>query len=75
MMIFGDEFVFAFRTNIDRLDHKFKFMDDFQNYINELKKQTPNLIICGDYNICHEAIDIHDPVQQMYLVFTKKIMA
>jgi exodeoxyribonuclease-3 len=25
-------------TNIDRLDHKFKFMDDFQNYINELKK-------------------------------------
>jgi exonuclease III len=27
------------------------------------KKQTPNLIICGDYNICHEAIDIHDPVR------------
>ncbi|MFV8333282.1 exodeoxyribonuclease III [Flavobacterium sp. GSP14] len=50
-------------TNIDRLDHKFKFMDDFQNYINELKKQTPNLVICGDYNICHEAIDIHDPVR------------
>lgn len=50
-------------TNMDRLDHKFKFMDDFQNYINELKKQTPNLVICGDYNICHEAIDIHDPVR------------
>ena len=50
-------------TNIDRLDHKFKFMDDFQFYINELRKQAPNLIICGDYNICHEAIDIHDPVR------------
>ena len=50
-------------TNIDRLDHKFKFMDDFQLYINELRKQAPNLIICGDYNICHEAIDIHDPVR------------
>ena len=50
-------------TNIDRLDHKFMFMDDFQNYINELKKEIPNLIICGDYNICHEAIDIHDPVR------------
>ena len=50
-------------TNIDRLDHKFTFMDDFQNYINELKKETPNLIICGDYNICHEAIDIHDPIR------------
>ena len=50
-------------TNIERLDHKFMFMDDFQNYINELKKTVPNLIICGDYNICHEAIDIHDPVR------------
>jgi exodeoxyribonuclease-3 len=38
-------------------------MDDFKNYIDELKKETPNLIICGDYNICHEAIDIHDPIR------------
>lgn len=50
-------------TNIDRLDHKFKYMDDFQAYINDLKKSVPNLIICGDYNICHEAIDIHDPIR------------
>ena len=50
-------------TNLDRLDHKFKYMDDFQNYIDALKKQIPNLIICGDYNICHEAIDIHDPIR------------
>lgn len=50
-------------TNINRLEHKFQFMDDFQVYINELKLKIPNLIICGDYNICHEAIDIHDPVR------------
>lgn len=50
-------------TNIDRLEHKFKFMNDFQLYINELKKEKPNLIICGDYNICHQAIDIHDPIR------------
>lgn len=50
-------------TNIARLDHKFTFMDDFQNYVDNLKKEIPNLIICGDYNICHEAIDIHDPVR------------
>ncbi len=50
-------------TNIDRLDHKFMYMDDFQNYINQLKEEIPNLIICGDYNICHEAIDIHDPIR------------
>ena len=50
-------------TNLDRLDHKFMFMDDFQNYVNTLKNTNPNLIICGDYNICHESIDIHDPVR------------
>jgi len=50
-------------TNIDRLDHKFKYMDDFHNYIMHLKKDIPNLVICGDYNICHEAIDIHDPIR------------
>jgi exodeoxyribonuclease-3 len=50
-------------TNIERLNHKFQYMDDFQNYIHELKKEMPNLIICGDYNICHEAIDIHDPIR------------
>lgn len=50
-------------TNMDRLGHKFKYMDDFQLYIDELKKEIPNLVICGDYNICHEAIDIHDPIR------------
>jgi exodeoxyribonuclease-3 len=50
-------------TNSDRLDHKFMFMDDFQNYIDNLKKEIPNLVICGDYNICHKAIDIHDPIR------------
>ena len=50
-------------TNIDRLGHKFQYMADLQNYINELKKEVPNLIICGDYNICHQAIDIHDPIR------------
>lgn len=50
-------------TNILRLDHKFLYMDDFHTYIDNLKKEIPNLIIGGDYNICHEAIDIHDPVR------------
>lgn len=50
-------------TNVARLDHKFQYMRDFYDYINTLKKEIPNLVICGDYNICHEAIDIHDPVR------------
>ncbi len=50
-------------TNLARLEHKLEYMDLIQDYINTLKKEVPNLIICGDYNICHEAIDIHDPVR------------
>ena len=50
-------------TNLARLDYKFQFMDEFNQYIETLKKEHPNLIICGDFNICHKAIDIHDPVR------------
>jgi exodeoxyribonuclease-3 len=50
-------------TNIARLDHKFMYMADFKKYITELRNTIPNLVICGDYNICHEAIDIHAPVR------------
>lgn len=50
-------------SNIDRLEFKMQFCFDFLNYIKELKKEIPNLLICGDFNICHEAIDIHDPVR------------
>jgi len=48
-------------TNDLRLDFKFNYMDEFLEYITELRKTIPNLVICGDYNICHEEIDIHNP--------------
>lgn len=50
-------------TNGGRLEFKLNYMAEFQDYINQLKKDKPNLVICGDYNICHEAIDIHNPKQ------------
>lgn len=50
-------------TNDDRLDFKLNYMDQFQEYINKLKEEIPNLIISGDYNICHTEIDIHNPEQ------------
>jgi len=50
-------------TNIKRLEFKLQFMADFQQYISQLRTEIPNLVIGGDYNICHEAIDIHDPVR------------
>lgn len=40
---------------------KMVWLDFFLDYINLLKAKRPNLIICGDYNICHYPIDIHDP--------------
>jgi exodeoxyribonuclease-3 len=50
-------------SNLARLEHKLEYMALFQDYVNKIKKDLPNLVICGDYNICHEPIDIHDPVR------------
>ncbi|HAP59473.1 MAG TPA: exodeoxyribonuclease III [Cytophagales bacterium] len=41
---------------------KMQWLADFEVYVAELRKTHPNLLICGDYNICHQAIDIHNPV-------------
>ncbi|PBQ31720.1 exodeoxyribonuclease III [Sphingobacteriaceae bacterium] len=40
---------------------KMKWLSDFNSYIADLKTKIPNLILCGDFNICHKAIDIHNP--------------
>jgi len=48
-------------TGDERQNFKYKFLDDFQEYANKLVKKFPNLIISGDYNICHKPIDIHNP--------------
>ena len=48
-------------SNPLRQDFKMEFLDLFYDYIQKLKKTIPNLIISGDYNICHKAIDIHNP--------------
>ena len=50
-------------TNSARLDFKLNYMEEFLDYVTEVRKEVPNLIICGDYNICHEEIDIHNPKQ------------
>ena len=47
----------------ERQAFKMVWLEDFQKYVLELQKSRPNLILCGDYNICHEPIDIHDPVR------------
>lgn len=45
----------------ERQTFKYQWLDEFFVYLNDLKKKYPNLILCGDYNIAHKEIDIHDP--------------
>lgn len=45
----------------ERQVKKYEFMRFFDGYIGELRNQIPNLIVSGDYNICHTSIDIHNP--------------
>jgi len=45
----------------ERQAFKYEYLDDFYAYIEEVKKTEPNLVICGDVNICHTDIDIHNP--------------
>jgi len=44
-----------------RQTFKYHWLDDFFIWLNDVKKKYPNLILCGDYNIAHKEIDIHDP--------------
>ena len=45
-----------------RQDFKYEWLNFFLDYVNQLRKEIPNLIISGDYNIAHKEIDIHNPV-------------
>lgn len=50
-------------TGALRQAFKMGFLDDFFKWVQELRKERPNLVIVGDYNIAHNEIDIHDPVR------------
>lgn len=45
----------------ERQAFKMQWLNDFQQYALELQKQIPHIVFCGDYNIAHTEIDIHDP--------------
>lgn len=46
----------------ERQAFKMQWLSDFLEYSTTLRKERPNIIISGDYNICHKPIDIHNPV-------------
>ena len=45
----------------ERQTYKYKWLDEFFYYLSELRKTKPGIIVCGDYNIAHNEIDIHNP--------------
>lgn len=45
----------------ERQQYKYVWLDELSAYLEQLKKKHPKLILCGDYNIAHAEIDIHDP--------------
>ena len=45
----------------ERQSYKYQWLDEFYTYLEDLRKTRPQLILCGDYNIAHQEIDIHDP--------------
>lgn len=44
-----------------RLDYKIRFCDTILDKCNEMVKNGKNVVLCGDYNIAHTAIDLKNP--------------
>lgn len=48
-----------------RQEFKMQFLEDFLTWTIQLRQARPNIIVCGDYNICHKPIDINHPERQI----------
>ncbi|MCI5839954.1 MAG: exodeoxyribonuclease III [Peptoniphilaceae bacterium] len=48
------------KRNLERLDYRQIWEDDFRSYLNKLKEKKP-VIVCGDLNVAHKEIDLANP--------------
>lgn len=49
------------QSNEERLNYKLEFYDTLFKYCDELRNNGKKLIVCGDYNIAHNEIDLKNP--------------
>ena len=62
-----DDFVFLGiyfpngKRSADRLRYKMEFYDAFLDYVDNLRKEGRNVVVCGDVNTAHKAIDLARP--------------
>lgn len=48
------------KRELERLDYRQVWEDDFRKYVNKLRETKP-VIICGDLNVAHKEIDLKNP--------------
>lgn len=48
------------KRELERLDYRMKWEDDFRNYLKHLDAKKP-VIVCGDLNVAHKEIDLKNP--------------
>jgi exodeoxyribonuclease-3 len=45
----------------ERLDYKLDFYNTFLDYVDNLKLEGKNIVVCGDFNTAHKPIDLSHP--------------
>lgn len=48
------------KSELERLDYRMIWEDEFRTYLNELRKNKP-VVVCGDMNVAHKEIDLKNP--------------
>ena len=52
------------KRNLERLNYRVEWEQDFKKYLKSLEKDKP-VIVCGDFNVAHEEIDLKNPKQNI----------
>ena len=48
------------KTELERLDYRMVWEDEFRKYMQNLEKEKP-VVVCGDLNVAHKEIDLKNP--------------